>query len=283
MLDAERRFFAEELQAVANLRTPGLVDAFAAVPRERFLSEGPWTVKSDADVGGPPRRSPDDDPRHVYHNVAIAIDSERQLFNGVPAFVGMCIDALALERGSRVLHVGCGLGYYTAVIAHCVGSSGRVLAVEVDEALAVRAAANLASQPWVAVTQDDASSPFAETFDAILINAGVTHPLPAWIDALGPGGRMSLPITATMPAMGTIGKGIMVALAKNDDVSALDARVLTFVAIYSAVALRDDALNAQIGQALQRMPFPRLRKLRLDTHGPGPTCWLHGSTFCLST
>lgn len=38
MLDAERRFFAEEVQAVANLRTPGLVDAFAAVPRERFLS-----------------------------------------------------------------------------------------------------------------------------------------------------------------------------------------------------------------------------------------------------
>ena len=61
------------------------------------------------------------------------------------------------------------------------------------------------------------------------------------------------------------------------------ARVLTFVAIYSAVGLRDVALNEQIGQALQRTPFPRLRKLRLDTHAPGPTCWLHGSTFCLST
>src|SRR5262245_43319731 len=212
MLEAERRFFAEELQAVANLHTPGLVDAFAAVPRERFLSDGPWTVKSDADVAGPPRRSPDNDPRHVYHKVAIPIDTERQLFNGAPAFVGMCIDALALVPGSHVLHVGCGLGYYSSVMAHCVGAAGRVLAVEVDGALAARAAANLAAQPWVAVKQDDASSPFGETFDAILINAGVTHPPRTWIDAMKPGGRMVLPITATMPAMGTIGKGIMVAL-----------------------------------------------------------------------
>jgi protein-L-isoaspartate(D-aspartate) O-methyltransferase len=282
MLDAERRFFAEELQAVANLRTPGLVDAFAAVPRERFLSEGPWTVKSDADIGGPPRVSPDNDPRHLYHNVAIAIDSERQLFNGVPAFVGMCIDALALVPGHRVLHVGCGLGYYTSVIAHCVGAAGRVLALEVDEALAARAAANLAAQPWVAVKQGDASSPFDETFDAVLINAGVTHPLRTWIDAIRPGGRLVLPMTATMPAMGTIGKGIMVALTKHADLTALDARVLTFVAIYSAVGLRDDTLNQQIGQALQRMPFPRLQRLRLDTHSPGRSCWLHAPSFCLS-
>jgi len=36
-LDLRRRFFAEELEAVARLRSTRLVDAFAAVPRERFL------------------------------------------------------------------------------------------------------------------------------------------------------------------------------------------------------------------------------------------------------
>ena len=36
-LDLRRRFFADELEAVAKLRSPRLVDAFATVPRERFL------------------------------------------------------------------------------------------------------------------------------------------------------------------------------------------------------------------------------------------------------
>ena len=82
-LGLRRRFFAEELQAVCNFRSPGLVDAFAAVPRERFLAPGPWTVLGDAGdgfmMGGPPkhRTTPDADPAHVYHNVAIAIDAQQ--------------------------------------------------------------------------------------------------------------------------------------------------------------------------------------------------------------
>src|SRR5712691_11987053 len=47
-LDLRRRFFAEELEAVSKLRSPLLVDAFAAVPRERFLPPGPWHVWSDS-------------------------------------------------------------------------------------------------------------------------------------------------------------------------------------------------------------------------------------------
>jgi hypothetical protein len=45
-----RRFFAEELEAVCRLRSPALVDAFAAVPREQFLPPGPWMVMADSDV-----------------------------------------------------------------------------------------------------------------------------------------------------------------------------------------------------------------------------------------
>ena len=50
-LDLRRRFFAEEIEAVAKLRSPRLVDAFAAVPRERFLPAGPWAVLSDSAEG----------------------------------------------------------------------------------------------------------------------------------------------------------------------------------------------------------------------------------------
>lgn len=119
-----RQFFAEEIQAIGNLQTGALVEALATVPREQFLPPGPWVIRSEGDVGGQPRRTSDDDPRHVYHNLSIAIDPARQLFNGGPSIVASWIDALRLRPGLRVLHIGCGLGYYSALIAHCVGPTG---------------------------------------------------------------------------------------------------------------------------------------------------------------
>jgi protein-L-isoaspartate(D-aspartate) O-methyltransferase len=151
-LELRRRFFAEELEAVSKLRSSSLVDAFAAVPHEAFLPPGPWVVLADADFGSGPaktRLTSDADPARVCHNIAVAIDADRQLFNGQPGTLGTWIDALELGRGARVLHVGCGLGYYTAVMAHCAGPAGRVLASEADEALAGAARRNLASMSWV--------------------------------------------------------------------------------------------------------------------------------------
>ena len=148
-LALRRRFFAEEIEAVAKLRSPALVDAFATIPREHFLPPGPWTVLAEGDFGAGPARTrptPDADPDRVCHNIAVAIDAERRLFNGQPATIGAWIDALDLSPGARALHVGCGLGYYTALIAHCAGPTGRVLAFEADAALAECARANLSAR-----------------------------------------------------------------------------------------------------------------------------------------
>src|SRR5690349_4322511 len=96
-LNDRRRFYAEEIAVLSNLRTPGLIDALATVPREEFLPPGPWLIRSEVDYGGGNRQTPDGDPRHVYHNVAIAIDPARQLFNGAPSLLAICIDALSLQ------------------------------------------------------------------------------------------------------------------------------------------------------------------------------------------
>lgn len=282
-LELRRRFFAEELEAVCKLRSPALVEAFATVPREQFLRPGPWTVLADSDFmsGLRTRTTPDADAGRVYHNIAVAIEPERQLFNGQPGTLGVWIDALDLAPGARVLHVGCGLGYYTAVMAQCVGPSGRVVAFEVDETLAWEARQNLASMPWVVVHRGDASQVAGETFDAILVNAGVTHPLDAWLDALATGGRMILPLTATMGS--TIGKGLVLVLTKEQQTE-LAARVLTMVAIYSAVGLRDNDLNDRLGKAMSLGPaqWPLIKRLRRDPHDASPSCWLHAGAFCLS-
>jgi protein-L-isoaspartate(D-aspartate) O-methyltransferase len=222
----------------------------------------------------------------VYENVSVAIDPARQLFNGAPGFLARLIDMLALRPGGRVLHVGAGTGYYSAIMAHVVGPSGSVLAVEVDESLAAMARTNLAAMPWVSVERSNGGDvPTAARepdISAVLVNAGVTHPQEAWLDALAPGGRMILPLTVNLPGMGTLGKGVVVVIGRSADASAFTAEVTSFVAIYSALGLRDESIEASLGQALRRTSFPNLTSLRRDAHEQSEDCWLHAERFCLS-
>ncbi len=60
-----RRYFAEEIRAVGNIRSEALVDAFAKVPRERFLGPGPWQIQRDRDENY--RTTEDADPWRLYH------------------------------------------------------------------------------------------------------------------------------------------------------------------------------------------------------------------------
>ena len=281
-LTAQRRFFAEEIQMAANLKSAALVEALASVARERFLPPGPWTVKGEGDFQAAPRQTPDADPRHVYHNVAIAIDTARTLFNGAPGVIAMALDALNIRPGEHALHIGTGLGYYTALLAQCVGPTGRVLGIEVDDDLAQRAGTNLAPQPWVETRHGQGAGPFDETFDVMLVNAGVTHPLDAWLAALRPGGRMVIPLTMAMPGMGTIGKGPLFVVTRTADPARFTARIIGFVAIYSALGLRDDSINALIGQTLAKSPYAPIKTLRRDPHAAAGSCWLHAPGFCLS-
>jgi protein-L-isoaspartate(D-aspartate) O-methyltransferase len=280
---AYRRFFAEEIEACAGLRTPRLVEAFATVPREKFLGSGPWITRSEADFGGPSRQTPDADPRRVYHNVVLALDPARQLFNGQPSTIGTWIDAFELRPGACVLHVGAGSGYYSAILAHTVAPVGRVVAIEIDEALAGQARHNLEPYDWVDVRHGDATTAPGESFDAILVNAGATHPQDVWLDALKPGGRLVVPLTVSMDPGAPIGKGIVVLVANDGDGSSFATRLLTFVAIYSGQAIRDAQMNALLGKALSRGSWPKLTRLRRDRHEPLPSCWLHADAFCLQS
>jgi protein-L-isoaspartate(D-aspartate) O-methyltransferase len=277
MLDEHRRRYARSIASAAGLKTSGLQDALAAVARERFLPPGPWLVVGE---GQRPQQTPDADPRHLYENVSVAIDPARRLFNGAPVFLARMIDGLALRAGERVLHVGAGLGYYSAIIGHVVGDAGAVVAAEVDDPLAQGARANLASMPWVAVESTD-STTVDGSFDAILVNAGVTHPLDAWLDALTTGGRLLVPLTVAMPGMGaTLGKGVIVLIVRT--AAGFSAQVLSFVAIYSAVGVRSPEIESRLGQALRRTSFPNLTRLRRDAHDTTEECWLHTERFCLS-
>ena len=193
---AARRWFAEDLRLRAPIRrNPAIVEAFAAVPRERFLGEPPWRIIPDV-LPRMPVAAPDQSARWVYHDVLVAIDPAKNLNNGMPSLWARIFDHLALRPGGRVLQVGAGTGYYTAVLAEIVGTDGRVTAVEIDDELASRARANLAPWPQVEVVAGDGRTHDPGEVDTVIVCAGATHPAPRWLDRLAPGGELMLPLTA---------------------------------------------------------------------------------------
>jgi protein-L-isoaspartate(D-aspartate) O-methyltransferase len=284
-LQAPREYYAEELRAVANLQSETLVRAFAKVPREDFVGPGPWQILNPWHIietspkASYYRETTDADPRQIYHNVLIAIDAKRRLNNGEPAFVGFLIDSLELQAGGAVIHIGCGTGYYSAIIAEVVGPTGHVTAIEIDSELAARARKNLEYLACVEVIQGDGGDFDAGPADAILVNAGATHPRAIWLDSLRPGGRITLPLTVSEGADGG-GGGRVLKVTRQPE--GFTASFISGVGIFSCVGSRDSELNQRLKEAFEREDWQSVQSLRRDKHDPTDTCWLHADNFCLS-
>jgi protein-L-isoaspartate(D-aspartate) O-methyltransferase len=275
-----RRFYSEEVQLSAHLTSPALIDAFARVPRERFLGPGPWEIAIPDVMTGRTEymTTIDSDPRRVYHNVVVALDRTLDLNNGHPGTLAHNINALALLPGDRVYHLGCGSGYYTAIMSEVVGPGGRVVASEVHERLGPAAQGNLAERVNVSVHAGDGTQFDPGECDAMLINAGVTHPLGLWLDRLSIGGRMVLPITMSMGP--NVGKGIMLRITRQPD--GYTTQMVSFVAIYSCTSVRDPQIELQLGKAFGSGTLMKIKSVRRDPHEPAETCAAHGSDVCLS-
>ena len=279
-----RSFYAQEVRFAANLTTPGLVEAFAKVPRERFLGPGPWQIGSAEgralSAAGLVQLSyvTVDNPRDVYHNVVVSLDRAKDINNGQPSALGRWIDALALRLGQHVYHLGCGVGYYTAIMAEVVGPSGSVVGLELQPELAARARENLASYVQVRVEAGDGATFDPGERDAMLVNCGVTHPQMIWLDRLREGGRLVVPFTMVMNA--TIGQGVMTKIVRSG--RAYSTELVTPVAICSGRTLRDAELEPQMLKGLKTGALLKLKSVRRDAHELGETCVVHRREVCLS-
>jgi protein-L-isoaspartate(D-aspartate) O-methyltransferase len=194
-LTAAREFYAKMAAAGSGPLCDQLERAFCLVPREYFLGEGPWHALSMP--SGSYVQTPTDDPIHVYQNLPFAIDRSRNINNGEPHLHGRMIGALAPERGDIVLHIGCGTGYYSAILAQLVMPAGKVIAYEIEFDLAVRAKECL--KLWDNVEVHHASGINCELpkCQAIYVSAGATRAVGNWLDALADGSRLVFPLTAS--------------------------------------------------------------------------------------
>ena len=167
-----------------------LAMAFATVPRENFVGSPPWRVRGGSFGTG----AETEDIADIYSDVLVSLDREKTINNGSPSLHARALDKLSPAPGEKVVHIGAGTGYYSAIIAELVGSAGHVTAVECCDKLAARARAALKDYPNVDVIEADGALYPLEDADIVYVNFACDHPADAWVERLKPGGRLLFPL-----------------------------------------------------------------------------------------
>ncbi len=155
--------------------------AFRAVPRAGFLPRG---ARSRAAFDGP-------------------IPIGHQQTNSQPRTVEAMLRLLEVRRGDRVLDVGAGSGWTTALLAELTGPDGSVLGTELVPALATWGAANLARTDyhWASIRparKGVLGEPASAPYDRILVSAEARALPEQLVDQLGDSGRLVIPVRGTM-------------------------------------------------------------------------------------
>ncbi|MGH3457820.1 protein-L-isoaspartate O-methyltransferase family protein [Aeromicrobium sp.] len=155
--------------------------AFAAIDRAEFLHP---RDRVDADFDG---------PIPIGHGQT----------NSQPRTVRAMLELLDVRPGQKILDVGSGSGWTTALLARLVGPAGSVLGVELEPDLAAWGAENLGRQdtPWASIRPADPEVlgiPAESPFDRVLVSAAARKLPDALVEQLTDDGVMVVPVNATM-------------------------------------------------------------------------------------
>lgn len=277
-----RRRYATQVRLRAGLRSKRLIEALETVAREDFLGPPPWQITRLPNLWNQELTS---DLAQIYDDVVVALDPARHLNNGLPSALTGLIDSLELKEGQTVLHAGTGTGYYTALIAHCVGETGRVVGLELDPELATRARENLKQLPQVEILCADATTYDAGQVDAILVNAGASLPCPLWLDSLKPLGTLILPLVrwpkGSVFGFGIAGFGAMFRIDAAEHGFA--ARFLSYFAVFPCVGALDEEADRALARAFEGGRLQEIRSFRRGAHEADSSCLLHGRGYCFSS
>lgn len=176
--DALLRLIAKDAAETANWTSrpqlsPAVIAAISAVPRHAFVAER--------------------DLPFAYDNRPLAIGFGQTISQ--PFIVALMTDLLDLRPTDRVLEIGTGCGYQTAVLAHLCHI---VHSIEVVPMLASAARARLSALNYANVQVHDGDGfqgwPEAAPFEAIIVTAAPKAIPPALVQQLSVGGRLVIPL-----------------------------------------------------------------------------------------
>ena len=171
-------FNQKKFQFIFNLRSSGvtnknLLTAMENIPRDSFLSQ---TFQS-----------------HAFEDIAIPIDCGQTTTQ--PSIIGIMCQALCINRRSKVLEIGTGSGYQTAVLARL---GRRVYSIERYKKLSEAAIKTIESLSIANVTIlcNDGTAGLVEQapFDRIMVSAAVEDIPQILLDQLKPQGILVAPV-----------------------------------------------------------------------------------------
>jgi protein-L-isoaspartate(D-aspartate) O-methyltransferase len=168
-----------------------VAEAFDATPREGFLPEG---ERRSAAYDGP-------------------LPIGRGQTSSQPSTVRAMLRLLDVQPGQKVLDVGCGSGWTTALLARLTGPSGRVLGVELEPDLVEFGSDNLdrAGVPWASIheaTPGVLGLPDAAPFHRILVSAMARELPDELVAQLHTGGVMVIPVNGRMVRVSCSMRGV---------------------------------------------------------------------------
>lgn len=169
------------------IKLPAVEDAFRAVDRAQFV---PTDLKDNA-----------------YLDTALPIGAEQTISQ--PTVVALCLEWLSAQQGDRVLDVGTGSGWTTALLAHLVGPTGSVVGTERIPSLVSFGSKNLSKYAFKHARIEQAGNELgkqeAAPFDRILVSAAAGEVPDVLKQQLKDGGRMAVPVQDAICVVDRIG------------------------------------------------------------------------------
>jgi len=201
--EAERRARMVETQIVARgVRDPRVLAAMREVPRHLFVD--------------PAQRE------HAYEDHPLPIAGNQTISQ--PYIVALMTELAEITPGERVLEIGTGSGYQSAVLSRL---AREVYSIEIVPELARASGERLRRLGYgnVSVKEGDGYRGWSEhaPFDAIIVTAAPDRIPQPLLDQLAPGGRMVIPVGSFFQELKVLSKD------KNGKISEKDILPVRFV------------------------------------------------------